>query len=345
MIPRLIVDAHEDIAYSAIALGRDYCRSAEETRRQEGDTPREGTATIGLPDALRGNVRVIFATVYVAPASSSPKFSGSVYATAEEADAAAREQLAFYNQLARDSRVSLIETRRDLEQVVSAPEPRLGLVLLMEGADPIILPDDAAGWFAAGVRIVGPAWHATRYAGGTGAPGPLTPLGRALMQQLEGAGFILDTSHLAEESFFEALSLFHGTVIASHSNARKFVPTDRQLSDEMIRALVARDGVIGAVFFNRFIKPGASREEVALSDVVTHIRHVCDLAGDTRHAAIGTDLDGGFGVEQTPREIDTVADLYKLGDALSAANFGDQDIENILGGNWLRVLRRALPEE
>ncbi len=344
MIPRLIIDAHEDIAYSAIALGRDYLQSAAETRTQEGATPREGSATIGLPDALRGNVRVIFATIYVAPASSSPKFSGSMYSTAQEAEAAANEQLAYYVQLAQDPRVLIIKTRADLEQVVNATTPRVGLVLLMEGADPIVRPEDTPAWFKAGVRVVGPAWHATRYAGGTGAPGPLTQLGRALMLQLERAGFILDTSHLAEESFFEALSLFNGPVIASHSNARRFVPTDRQLSDEMIRALVARDGVIGAVFFSRFIKPKAERAEVSLADVVTHIRHVCDLAGDTRHAAIGTDFDGGFGVEQTPREIDTVADLQKLGEALSAAKFGDADIENILSGNWLRVLQRALPE-
>jgi membrane dipeptidase len=356
MFPRLIVDAHEDIAYNAIAHGRDFRASAADKREAEGETPRDGRATIGLPDALRGNVRVIFATLFVAPASSASRFPRSTYSTPEEAEAAAREQLAYYASLAQDPRVHLIATVRDLEQVVNSPEPRVGLVALMEGADPIVRPQDARAWFDAGVRIVGPAWHATRYAGGTGEPGPLTELGRALMPELERAGLILDTSHLAEASFFEALDRFGGAVIASHSNARQFLQADpessaemnrglleRHLSDEMIRALIARDGVIGAVFFNRFVKPGASREEVGLADVVNHIRHVCDLAGDARHAGLGTDFDGGFGVEGTPREIDTVADLQRMGEALAAANFGDEDIDNILGGNWLRVLRGALP--
>ncbi len=349
MIPRLMIDAHEDIAYNAIALGRDFLASASEKRAQEGSSPRDGTAMTGLPDALRGNVRVIFSTLYVAPRASEPRFPGSVYDTAEEAEAAAREQLAYYAQVTRDPRLNWIKQRADLEQVVNSTEPRVGLVVLMEGADPIVKPEDARSWFDAGVRIVGPAWHGTRYSGGTHTPGPLTPLGRALMPELARAGLILDTSHMAEESFFQALDLFEGTVIASHSNVRKFVPTDRQLSDEMIRALIARDGVIGIVLFNSFLKAGwreagAHKQDVSLATAVDHLKYICDLAGDARNVGIGTDFDGGFGVESAPRELDTVADLSKFSDALSAANFGDEDIDHILGGNWLRILRHALPE-
>jgi membrane dipeptidase len=165
------------------------------------------------------------------------------------------------------------------------------------------------------------------------------------MPELARAGLVLDTSHMAEESFFEALELFPGTVIASHSNVRKFVPTDRQLSDEMIRALVARNAVIGTVMYNHFLKPGDTpKAEVPLAVAVEHMRYICDLAGDARHVGIGTDFDGGFGVEYTPREIDTVADLYRLGEVLADAHFSDVDIENILSGNWLRVLKSALPE-
>jgi membrane dipeptidase len=350
MHSHMIVDAHEDIAYNALALGRDFRTSALEKRAAEGDEPREGLATIGLPEALRGNVRVIFSTLYAAPASSQVKHPGKSYSTPEEAEEQAREQLAYYTLLGMDSRIALITTRAGLEDVVSSPEPRIGLVLLMEGADPILQPDDVVDWFKSGVRVVGPAWHRTRYAGGTGAPGPLTDLGRALMSELSRAGFILDTSHLAEASFFEALDLFEGTVIASHSNARALVPTDRQLSDDMVRALVARDGVIGTVFYNQFLRnawheSGGHKEQVSLSTVVNEIRYVCDLAGDTRHVGIGTDFDGGFGAESTPVEIDTVADLQQVGQALSAANFGDKEVENILCGNWLRMLRRALPAD
>ncbi len=348
MATRLIVDGHEDIAYNAIALGRDFRESARDKRRREGASPVDGSALLGLEDALKGNVRVIFGTLYSAPRSSEPKFAGSSYDTPEEAEAAAREQLAYYTLLAADPRVSIITARPELERVIASPEPRVGIVLLMEGADPIVHPEDAQDWFNAGVRIVGPAWHATRYSGGTGAPGPLTPEGRALIPAMAQAGLILDTSHMAEASFFEALDLFTGTVIASHSNVRRMVPTDRQLSDEMIRALVARDGVIGAVFFNHFLKAnwrelGARKGDVTLSTVVDHVKYICDLAGDSDHVGIGTDFDGGLGVEATPAEIDTVADLQKMGDALSAAGFDDQAIVQVLGGNWLRVLRRALP--
>jgi membrane dipeptidase len=350
MKPPIIVDAHQDIAWNKFALNRDFFESVAAKRAREGASPAhgEGSALVGLPELLAGNVRIVFATLYVAPAQPNRTAWGKTYSTPEEAHAQAMEQLAYYALLATDPRVSLITTRGDLERVVNSETPRVGLVILMEGADPIVTPEQTPEWFDAGVRMVGPAWSQTRYAGGTRAPGPLTALGRALMPQLERVGMILDTSHMAEQSFFDALELFHGAVIASHSNCRAFVNTDRQLSDEMIRAIIARDGVIGAVVYNRFVREGwdktADKNAVTLADVIKHTRHVCDLAGDARHVGIGTDFDGGFGMEATPREIDTVADLAKFADALSAASFSDADIANMLGGNWIRVLRRALPE-
>jgi len=348
----VIVDAHQDIAWNKVALNRDFFESVPEKRAREGARPAhgEGSAVVGFPELLAGNVRVIFATLYVAQARPDRTAWGKTYTTPQEAHDQAMEQLAYYAVLAADPRVSLITTRGDLARAVSSEAPRVGLVVLMEGADPIIAPEQAQEWYDAGVRIVGPAWSQTRYSGGTRAPGPLTELGRALMPQLERAGLVLDTSHMAEQSFFDALELFNGPVIASHSNCRVFISTDadRQLSDEMIRAIIARDGVIGAVVYNRFVQEGwdktARKDAVALADVVKHIQHICDLAGDARHVGIGTDFDGGFGVESTPREIDTVADLQKLGDTLSAASFGDADVAAILGGNWIRLLRRALPE-
>jgi membrane dipeptidase len=218
----------------------------------------------------------------------------------------------------------------------------------MEGADPLITPQEAKNWFDEGVRIIAPAWRRTRYAGGTGAPGPLTADGRELMLEMERAGLILDVSHLADESFSEALDMFHGPALASHSNCRAYVPTDRQLSDEMISALTKRDGVIGTALYNGFLRSDwrdeqGTKSQVTLFDVVKHIQHVCAIAGDSLHAAIGSDFDGGFGMESIPAELDTVADLQKIGGALKAAQLSDTDVENILGGNWLRLLRAALP--
>src|SRR5579859_309904 len=348
----LIVDAHEDLAYGAVFGGRELTVStaAKREAQRAGTLPeRGGRPMLGLPDLLAGNVRVVFATLYANPASNTHVPPGHSYSTPEEAEAQARQQLDYYTQLAaRDPRVAIIRTRADLEQVIAAQEPKVGFVILMEGADPIVRPEDASRWFADGVRIVGTSWSATRYAGGTNAPGPLTPLGRALMPEMQRAGLILDISHMAEASFFEALDLFPGPVIASHSNARAFVPTDRQLSDDMIKALVARDGVIGTVLHNPFLlagwrEAGAKKEAVPLSVAVAHIKHICDLAGDARHVGIGSDFDGGFGSEGAPSELDTVADLHLVGEALSAAGFSDADVEQYLSGNWLRLLRRALP--
>ena len=210
------------------------------------------------------------------------------------------------------------------------------------------MPKDVGDWYLAGLRILAPSWHATRYAGGTHMPGPLTEAGRELMTELDKTHLILDVSHMTDEGFYEALDLFHGTMIASHSNCRVYVPTERQLSDEMIRALISRDGVIGTVFYNSFLVNGwkeneSKKSEVTLAHAVKQIQHICKIAGNARHVGIGSDLDGGFGVDGAPAEIDTVADLSKLGDALSQEDFSEGEVQGAMYGNWLRILERTLP--
>jgi membrane dipeptidase len=348
-----IVDAHEDIASNVLRHGRDVRLAVDETRRRERErvppptNPRTGmsdTAMLGLPEHRRGGVGLVFATIFVPPGEQ------------EAVTAAGRAQLRYYQELAAqaDAGVRLVRTRGELEGLLrdwqaapaSAPGERpVGFTLLMEGADPLREPVELEEWYQEGLRLVGLAWHGTRYAGGTRAPGPLTDRGRALLAEMERLGVVLDTSHLAEESFWQALDMFSGTVIASHSNCRAFVPTDRQLSDDMIRAIAARDGVIGAVLANDFLVHGWTRDAppVTLADVVRHIDHICQLTGSARHCGIGSDFDGGFGVESTPRELDSVADLGLLAGALAAAGYGEDDVAGILGGNWLRLLERALP--
>ena len=346
----VVVDGHEDISFNAIQ-GRDFFKSALEKRAIEGLDPKHGEATLGLPDLLEANVRVVFASIWVAPCSDSDLVghTGPCYRTPEEAHQQAMEQVEYYRGLAQDSRVTLVKTRGDLDFALDPNKTRLGLVLLMEGADPLVTPKEAKGWFDDGVRIIAPAWRGTRYAGGTGVPGPLTPYGRELMVEMRRVGLILDVSHLAEASFFEALDLFDGPVIASHSNCRTYVPTDRQLSDEMIRALVKRGGVIGIALYNKFLRSDwkekeSAKSHVTLSDVVRHMKHVCMLAADTLHVGIGSDFDGGFGAESIPAELDTVADLQEIGQALTREHLSEIDLKNILGDNWLRFLRNALPQ-
>jgi membrane dipeptidase len=237
------------------------------------------------------------------------------------------------------------------EWVAASPEQRrVGLILLMEGADGVRQPEELAFWFYQGERNIAPAWIGTRYAGGTGEPGPFTPAGRVLLQEMAELGLILDLSHLAEEGVEEALASYPGPIMASHSNARALLlanQPDRHLSDQTIRRLAERGGVIGVVLPNDFIKNGITladpKSKVTLTDVVTHIDHMSRLVGHTNHIGLGSDFDGGFGRAHTPAGLESVADLPRLGDALAEHGYSPNQVEAIMGGNWLSLLRRALP--
>ncbi len=350
-----IVDAHEDVAWNALVLGRDVRRSALKTRRlEEGtDVPqRGGLCMVGLPEWLSGGIGIVFGSIFIAPASrSSP--DPHTYATAEEAHALAQAQLDFYHRLADEcDQVALIGNRADLDTVLTSWEseiPQVGIIPLMEGADPIREPGEAEAWFEQGVRLVGLSWQAgSRYAGGDAVPGRLTDAGRELLAVMAGLGLILDVSHLAEESFFEAMDRFEGRIVATHANPRARVPGPRQLSDEMIHRLVERDGVVGVLLYNPFLRPGWStgdpKDAVTIADVAAAVDHVCQVVGDAAHVGIGSDLDGCFGAESAPAEVETVADLARIGPALGELGYGEEDITAVLGGNWLRLLRAALPD-
>jgi membrane dipeptidase len=348
---RLIVDAHEDISFNSLVLGRDFLSSADDKRaRERPPNPQAGIATIGLPELLRANVRIVFASIWPAPCDFPGLEVSPCYKTREEAYAQSKNQLAYYFTLSKDPRIQLITARQDIDSVINADGKRLGVLMTIEGGDSIPTPHHVREWWASGVRIIGPAHRRTQYAGGTGQPGPLTDAGRQLLSEMARMSMILDVSHMAEESFFQALDRYQGPVIASHSNCRVYVPTDRQLSDEMIELLVKRGGVIGVVLYNDFLladwkKNHRAKADVTLATVVKHIRHICDVAGDTMHVGIGSDFDGGFGMESIPFEMDTAADLPRIAQALTEAHFADKEIDNILGGNWLRFLQESLQPE
>ncbi len=349
----IVVDAHQDIAYNALNLKRDYTRSALEKRRLERGKGWP-VPVLGLPDALLGRVGVVFATLFVAPASSqwSAPWDEPRYTTPEEAHRYAMQQLDYYHRLAdSDDRIALIRDQSDLDEVLATWEEgtetkdhKQGLVILMEGADPVVEPTRFEEWYERGVRLVGTAWTQTRYSGGTGAPGPLTELGHELLDVLADYNAILDLSHMSEQAFLQSLDRYEGPIIASHSNPRSFYDSDRNLSDEMIRRLADRDGVMGIVLFNRFLSDSWHRGDapVPLSVVVEAIDYVCQLTGHIRHVGIGSDFDGGFGAESTPEGLDTVTDLWNLGTALRERGYSDADIEAVLGGNMLRKLRQSL---
>jgi len=357
----LIVDAHEDLAWNALTFGRDYTRSVLDTRQAEAKSPapqRNGHTLLGLPEFLSGRVAVIGATLFASPARSAFDWETECYFNADEAYHVANRQLDYYRRLTDEHETfRLVGGRADLEQVLASWEGddvgqrRVGLVPLMEGADPIREPQEAEWWMERGVRIVGLAWSATRYSGGTGAPGPLTPEGRRLLDVMSQLGLILDLSHASDESFLAALDRFQGTVIVSHANPwallKDFARPERMLTDEMIERVAEVGGVIGVVPFNRFLsprwQPAEGKGAVTLAVLLDMIDHICQVTGSAAHVGLGSDFDGGFGVERTPAEIDTVADLQKLDGLLQGRGYAAADVAAILGQNWIEVLRRGLP--
>ena len=355
----LIADFHLDLAMNAVSMSwdRDLTLPVHEIRRLEAGSTKKGKAagTVAFPEMRQGRVALASATVIARWAAPGSNATG--HRTQAASYGASQGQLAYYRWLERHGVVRLISDLaalrahmaewRAYDATPTGDPPPLGFILSMEGADPITEPGEVAGWWADGLRIVSLCHYGrSAYANGTGQPGPLTERGRPLLAELERAGMILDVTHLADDALFEALQAFGGPVLASHSNCRALVPGDRQLTDEMIRLLAQRDAVIGAamddwMLYPNWVRGQTSNEVVALKDVVDHIDHVCQLTGSARHAAIGTDLDGGYGTEQSPSDLDTIADLQKIPPLLRARGYAEADVEAIMHGNWLRLIEQA----
>ena len=345
--------------------GRDYTRSALETRRLEvgTDVPdHNGDSTTGWPEYQRGQVAVIFSTLFATPARKKEPGDLVWYTDHESAHRIYRAQIDVYRKLtdSHPDKFRLISSKPELDSVIedwSRPPQEgvshpVGLITLMEGADGIRSPRELADWWEWGLRMIGPAWAGTRYCGGTGDPGPLTEEGRRLISEMAEFNFILDLSHMDEAAANESLDRYEGPVMATHANCAALLKgsdSNRHLPDRVIRGLIERGGVIGVVPFNSFLKvgwlrkSGSRREEVSLSALIAHIDHICQLAGNANHAAIGSDFDGGFGLQSIPHELDTIADLQRIATSLMERGYSEVDAGNILGGNWLRFLRENLP--
>ncbi len=360
----IVLDAHQDIAMNALSSGRDYREHTLIKRRREAGSiieEKAGIATTGLPDALIGRIAIVFATLFVEPRRiqeqyNVPGFSNQTYKTPQEAYSLAMKQMDYYHRLAdEEPRIRLLRRQADLAAVLATwaddqPfEKRLhGMAVLIENGDSILEPKQFEEWYERGVRIVGPAWVASRYCGGTKEPGGLTLLGEELLGVMANLNAILDLSHMAEQAFLEAVDRYTGeVVIASHSNPRRFVDTDRQLSDDMILRLADRDGVMGIVPYNNFLSQkwvsGERKVGVPFSLVIDAIDHVCQITGSAAHVGIGSDYDGGFGAASIPEGLDSVSDLIKIADGLRERGYSTEHIDQIMSGNFLRKLRQALP--
>ncbi len=359
----LIIDAHLDLAMNALQGNRDLLQSAYTLRTQEispcpGHPGGRGRSTVAFPEMRRGRVALSFAT---ALARSTGIPSAHVdYRSPTQAYGLARGQMAYYQALEEQGHARVITNLAEINRHISEWEawdaaqdanpyesPPLGFIISAEGADPILRPDQLEDWWRAGLRLLGLTHYGPgRYAGGTGTEQGLTDLGVPLLAEMQRLGILLDLTHCSDQAFWQALEHYNGPVLASHNNCRALVPHQRQFSDKQIQAIVERDGVIGAAFDIWMLQLGwiegeSTNEHVTITDVVNHIDHICQLAGNSRHAAIGSDLDGGFGGEESPCDLDTIADLQKLTGLLADRGYSTTDIAAILHGNWLRLLRQA----
>src|SRR5437762_8507696 len=358
----LLIDGHLDLSMNALEWNRDLTRPLAEVRRREAsktDKKDRGRGVCTFAEMRRGEIGLCIATQiarYVAEDNPLPGWNAPEIAWAQT-----QGQLAWYRQMEERGQMMQIRDRAALARHValwqtptrSVSEGLLpiGYILSLEGTDSIVELSYLERAYASGLRAIGPAHYGPgRYSPGTGASGGLTLAGRDLVKEMRRLGIILDVTHLTDEAFWEALDLYDGPVWASHNNCRALVPHQRQFNDDQLKELFRRDAIIGAAFDAWMMVPGWVRGKTTphetgcrIETIIDHIDQICQLAGTSRHCAIGSDLDGGYGTEQTPLDLDSIADLQRLPALLSSRGYSETDIAGIMHGNWIRKLSEALP--
>jgi membrane dipeptidase len=352
-----IIDAHLDLSMNALEWNRDLQRPvAEINQREEGltDKPDRAKAVVSLPELRKGNIGLVVATQiarYVAPGNSLPGWHSP-----QQAWAQTQGQLGWYIAMEIAGEMTQITDLKSLNKHIDLwsdgndnTDKPVGYILSLEGADSIIDVGFLESAHQNGLRAVGPAHYGPgRYANGTDATGKIEANGIELLKEMERLNIILDATHLCDDAFWQALDNFNGHIWASHNNCRALVNHNRQYSDEMIKALIDRGSVIGAALDAWMMVPGWVRGESTprkmncnLEVIVDHIDHICQIAGNALHVGMGTDLDGAFGKEQCPYDLETIADMQKVPALLKKRGYTDADIESMMHGNWLRFLRNV----
>jgi membrane dipeptidase len=352
-----IIDAHLDLSMNAMEWNRDLQQSITTINEREkglADKPDRGNATVSLPELRKGNIGLVVATQiarYVAPGNPLPGWNSP-----EQAWAQTQAQLAWYKAMEDAGEMVPVNDWNSLNKHIqlwksneSNENKPVGYILSLEGADSIVTLKYLERAYNYGLRALGPAHYGPgRYAQGTDAAGLIGAEGLELLKEMERLNIILDTTHLCDDSFWHAMDNFNGHVWASHSNCRALVDHNRQFSDEQIKELIVRGAVIGAPMDAWMMVPGWVRGESTpkgtdcnLEVMIDHIDHICQLAGNALHIGIGSDLDGGFGREQCPYDLETIADEQKIPVLLTERGYTDTDIENLMHGNWLRFLKNA----
>ena len=353
----LIFDGHLDLAMNAMEWNRDLRWSLAEIRESEAgmtDKPDRAKGTVSLPSMREGNIGICIATQIGRYVKRGNNLTG--WRSPEQAWANTQGQLAWYRAMEEAGEMVQIRTSNDLEkhlQLWQNPQENtaVGYILSLEGADSIISMRYLEKAYDYGLRAIGPAHYGPgTYANGTDSSGGIGIKGRELLKEMEKLGIILDATHLCDESFRDVMEIYNGPIWASHNNCRVFVPHNRQFSDDQITELANRDAVIGVALDAWMMVPGWVRGKsdpkamgVSLKLMINNIDHICQLTGNSRHAAIGSDLDGAFGKEQCPYDLDSIADLQKVPDKLTEIGYSVSDVQNILSNNWVRFLKKNLP--
>lgn len=351
------IDAHLDLSMNAMEWNRDLRKTVFEIREREKnktDKTDRARGTVAFPELRKGNVGLVVATQiarYVAPENPLPGWHSP-----EQAWAQTQGQLAWYKAMEAGGEMVMIKDKKALDEHIAlwlndAPNDKkpIGYILSLEGADSMVTLDNLHIAHAYGLRALGPAHYGPgRYANGTDATGHLNEQGKNLLKEMDSLNIILDATHLCDDAFWDAMEIFQGPVWASHNNCRALVNHNRQFSDDMIKVLIERGAVIGGAFDAWMIVPdwirGKSLPEqmnCTVEKIIDHMDHICQLAGNTNHVGLGTDLDGGYGREQSPYDLDTIADLQNIPAMLLKRGYNNADVENIMHGNWLRFIRKA----
>lgn len=351
-----LVDAHLDLSMNAMEWNRDLRSPISEIREREKnmtDKPDRGNSVVCFPELRKGNIPLVVATQIARYVSRDNPLPG--WHSPEQAWAQTQAQLAWYRAMEEDGELIQMKYWEDIERHLerwhgdNSDRKPIGYILSLEGADSLVTLNHLERAYQYGLRAVGPAHYGPgRYAQGTDATGFMGPKGKALLKEMENLKIILDTTHLCDDSFWEAMDNFHGAVWASHNNCRALVNHNRQFSDDQIRELIRRGAVIGGVLDAWMMVPNWERRvsdprkmNCNLEVVVDHMDHICQLAGNALHIGIGSDLDGGYGKEQSPYDVETIADLQTIPALLAKRGYSEEDIKNVAHGNWLRFIRKA----
>ncbi len=350
-----IFDAHLDLAMNAMEWNRDLTWSIDDIRRSETgmkDKPGRANNTVSFEAMRKGNIGLCMATQIARYTKKNNPLPG--WKSPQQAWAQTQGQLAWYKAMEDIGEMVQIRNTEQLNAHLKLWETKdskkpIGYILSLEGADSIATMDHLEKSYEQGLRAIGPAHYGPgTYAQGTDASGGIGVKGKELLKEIDRLGLILDATHLCDESFWETMKNFNGPIWASHSNCRTLVEHNRQFSDEQIKELISRDAVIGVALDAWMMTPnwirGLSTPKglgVTLGQMIDNIDHICQLAGNADHIGLGTDLDGGFGKEQCPSDLDTIADLQKVPKMLRQRGYSPKDIEGIMHNNFLRFLQKT----